>query len=316
MLDELIQRISAGDRIAVSQAITLVENQLKGDRDLLARIFPHTGHALRIGITGPPGAGKSSLTDRLIQQYRNLDLKVAVIGVDPTSPFSGGALLGDRIRMTRHHGDSGVFIRSMASRGGHGGLARKTQEVGDIFDAAGYDVILLETVGVGQVELDVMQAADTVLVVLVPESGDEIQMMKAGLMEIGDVFAINKADRDGANKLMVTLQSLLGGHSTEPDEWRPAALKTIATKDVGIDELVKLLKEHQTHIQTTGLRQNKLNDRYRRRVRDLTVQKFEFRFWTKTNEMMLQEEMQKQRLQRLSPYHLADLLFNNSHEFK
>ena len=209
MLPELIQGIRAQSKLSISQAISLIENNHEDGAEILSGLHQYTGKAHKIGITGPPGAGKSSLTDNLITSYRKMGKMVAVIAVDPSSPFSGGAVLGDRIRMMSHHSDSQVFIRSMATRGGQGGLAMKTQEVGEIFDAAQFDVIIYETVGVGQIELDVIQATDTVVVVLVPESGDEVQMLKAGLMEIGNIFVINKADRPGANKLMITLKNFL-----------------------------------------------------------------------------------------------------------
>ena len=210
MSSDLIQAIRNQSKLSISQAISLIENQSETGSKLLSNIFQYTGHAYRIGITGPPGAGKSSLTNNLISAFRNEDKTVAVIAVDPTSPFSGGAVLGDRIRMTTHHSDPNVFIRSMATRGGLGGLAMRTEEVGEIFDAAQFDIIIYETVGVGQIEVDIMKAADSVMVILMPESGDEVQMLKAGLMEIGNIFALNKSDRPGANKLMITLKNLVG----------------------------------------------------------------------------------------------------------
>ncbi len=308
MYADLIPRIEKTDRIAVSRAITIVENGLDGDRDLLSALFNRTGRAYRIGITGPPGAGKSSLTDKLIQLYRNTGLKVAVIGVDPTSPFTGGALLGDRIRMSAHSGDDGVFIRSMASRGGHGGLSRKTQEAGDIFDAAGYDVILLETVGVGQVELDVVQAADSVIVVLVPESGDEIQMMKAGLMEIGDIFVVNKSDREGANKLLVTLQHLLAVREGGNDTWSPQVTSTIASTGSGIDRLGEIIEHHRTHLETTGRWERKLRERYISQVRELVQDELTDQFWNESKKQQLQDELSKHWNIRTSPYQLSQLL--------
>ena len=234
MLPELIQGIRGQSRLSISQAISLIENNSEEGAKLLSEIFNDTGNAYRIGITGPPGAGKSSLTHKLISAFREKDKKVAVIAVDPTSPFSGGAVLGDRIRMTSHFSDPHVFVRSMATRGSQGGLALKTQEVGEIFDAAGYDIIIFETVGVGQIELDVIQATDSVVVVLVPESGDDVQMLKAGLMEIGNIFAINKADRPGANKLTITLKNFISTFSYEENKWLPEVVPTVATEGSGI----------------------------------------------------------------------------------
>ncbi len=309
MFSELIKDIRCGRRTAIARAITIIENGLSGDTEILSDLYPHTGKAYRIGITGPPGAGKSSLTDKLVKHYRLAGKKVAVIGVDPTSPFTGGALLGDRIRMISHYADEGVFIRSMASRGGQGGLAQKTQEVGDVFDAAGYDLVLFETVGVGQVELDVIQATDSVVVVLVPESGDEIQMMKAGLMEIGDVFVINKADRDGANKLNITLTNMLAAIPEESERWNPSVVKTIATTESGIEELLHQIDEHRRFVHETGLWQKKNNDRYIRQVRELIQNRFSQNFWNDEQSGKLQTQLKLDRSSRKTPYQLADEIY-------
>ncbi len=307
MFKDLIHKIKEKDRIAIARAISVVEDDRDPNNEILKGIFPYTGNAFRIGITGPPGAGKSSITDKLIYQFRKERKSVAVIGVDPSSPFTGGALLGDRIRMMKHHSDDRVFIRSMASRGGKGGLAKKTQEAGDIFDAAGYDVILFETVGVGQVELDVIQATDTVLVILVPESGDDIQMMKAGLMEIAHIFVINKADRDGANKLAITLTNILSGVQMDETGWRPEVLKTVATTGMGLDELHSEICHHRKHITRTGLWKQKLDERYTCQVKEQVVQRFESRFWSE-NHALMDEELAKPRHTRTSPYLLAERL--------
>ena len=208
-------------RLAITRALSFVENADNLDISLTDALFKYLGRAYRIGVTGPPGAGKSSLVDKIIDYWRGQDKRVAVISVDPTSPFTGGAILGDRVRMGRHYADKGVFIRSMATRGNHGGLAIRAQDFADIFDAAGYDIIIYETVGVGQVELDVAKAADTTIVVLVPESGDDIQAMKAGLMEIANLFVINKADRQGANQAFAQLLSMLEMRQPVEGIWRP-----------------------------------------------------------------------------------------------
>ena len=305
MLSELILGICAQSSLSISQAISLIESDREKGFQLLADLYEHTGNAYRIGITGPPGAGKSSLTHNLISAYRQKEDKVAVIAVDPTSPFSGGAVLGDRIRMTSHYSDPDVFVRSMATRGGQGGLALKTQEVGEIFDAAGFDVIIYETVGVGQIELDVIQATDTVVVVLVPESGDEVQMLKAGLMEIGNIFSINKADRPGANKLMITLQNFLATLSKDEDNWSPQVVHTVATEGKGTDELVSSIDSHRSFNEKQGIHKQKMEERYRQRITELITDDYVERFWDDTNCLKLQRELKKNHHDRTSPYDLA-----------
>ena len=304
MSSDLIQAIRAQSKLSISQAISLIENGGDSGSKLLSSLFKYTGNSYRIGITGPPGAGKSCLTDNLISAFRNENKTVAVIAVDPTSLFSGGAVLGDRIRMTTHHSDPYVFVRSMATRGGTGGLAMKTEEVGEIFDAAQFDVIIYETVGVGQIELDIIQAVDSVIVVLVPESGDEVQMMKAGLMEIGNIFAINKADRPGANKLMITLKNLLST-LTHDDAWQPEVIHTIATEGKGIDELLRYIRSHQTYNKDRGIQKQNFEDRYRRRINALINEEFQQKFWDKTKKSLLQSELKKDHKDRMSPYVLT-----------
>ena len=308
MLPELIQGIRGQSRLSISQAISLIENSSEEGAKLLSEIFTDTGNAYRIGITGPPGAGKSSLTHKLISAFREKDKKVAVIAVDPTSPFSGGAVLGDRIRMTSHFSDPHVFVRSMATRGSRGGLALKTQEVGEIFDAAGYDIIIFETVGVGQIELDVIQATDSVVVVLVPESGDDVQMLKAGLMEIGDIFAINKADRPGANKLTITLKNFLSTLSLEENKWVPKVVPTVATEGSGIKELIEIIKKHTTFNLKHGIQKAKVDDRYKKRVASIIADDLMNSFWTDDNCSKLESQLEKKYNQRKSPYNLAKQL--------
>ncbi|MDP7027611.1 MAG: methylmalonyl Co-A mutase-associated GTPase MeaB [Candidatus Marinimicrobia bacterium] len=308
MLPELIQGIRGQSRLSISQAISLIENSSEEGAKLLSEIFNDTGNAYRIGITGPPGAGKSSLTHRLISAFREKDKKVAVIAVDPTSPFSGGAVLGDRIRMTSHFSDPHVFVRSMATRGSQGGLALKTQEVGEIFDAAGYDIIIFETVGVGQIELDVIQATDSVVVVLVPESGDDVQMLKAGLMEIGNIFAINKADRPGANKLAITLKNFLSTLSLEENKWLPEVVSTVATEGSGINELIEIIEKHKSFNLKHGIQKAKIDDRYKKRVIRIITDDLMDNFWTDNNCFELESELEKKYNQRKSPYGLAKQL--------
>ena len=308
MSSDLISEIRAQSKLAISQAISLIENQWVDGNKLLSKLYKYTGYAYRIGITGPPGAGKSCITDNLIKAFRKKDKTVAVIAIDPTSPFSGGAVLGDRIRMTMHHSDPNVFVRSMATRGGQGGLAMRAEEVGEIFDAAHFDIVIYETVGVGQIELDIIQAADSVIVILVPESGDEVQMLKAGLMEIGDLFAINKADRPGANKLMITLKNLLSTLTFDENNWQPEVFQTIATEGKGTDVLLKNLLSHQNFNQSKGIQMRKFQDRYHRCVNSLINSNIQKIFWNEEKTCLLQSELQKGQQKQMSPYSLVSKL--------
>ena len=246
----LVERIAAGDTRAVARAISKVEDVSKDAAQLMKKIFPLTGRGLVIGITGPPGAGKSSLVDKLALHYRRQGERVGIVAVDPSSPFSGGAILGDRIRMQTLGLDSGVFIRSMATRGNLGGLARSTVDAVSILDAGGYGKIIIETVGVGQDEVEVVKAADISVVVLVPGMGDDIQAIKAGIMEIGDVFVINKADREGVLTTEKELEALLS-LAARDDSWEPPIVKTIATESKGIQELAAAIERYRTfHLHT------------------------------------------------------------------
>src|SRR6202166_3870941 len=234
-VDDWAAKVRAGDVRAISRAITAIENHSAEAEELLRQLFPYTGKAYLTGVTGAPGTGKSTLVDRLAAYHRKRNDRVGVIAVDPTSPYSGGAILGDRIRMQRHASDSGIFIRSMATRGCLGGLARATGDVALILDASGKQHVLVETVGVGQDEVDIVRLADCTLVLLVPGMGDDVQNMKAGLMEIADIFVLNKSDREGVDHLEAQLQAMLE-LAPERDGWKPTIIRTVATENKGVDE--------------------------------------------------------------------------------
>ena len=243
----LSERVLAGDVRAVARAISLIENEAPEGAALIGRVFAKTGRSYLIGVTGPPGAGKSTLVDRLTTEYRNAGHKVGIIAVDPTSPYSGGAILGDRVRMQAHAGDAGVFIRSMATRGNLGGLSRATAEAALVLDAAGFDIVIIETVGVGQDEVDIVRTADVSLVTVVPGTGDEVQALKAGIMEIADIFVVNKADREGADRTAASVEAMLSLSSWATDSWRPPIVKTEATTGKGLSELVAAIERFREH---------------------------------------------------------------------
>src|SRR3984893_3920901 len=255
-IENWAQRVCAGDVRALSRAITAIENHQPEAEELLRLLFPRTGQAYLTGITGAPGTGKSPLVARLAASYRRKQEEVGVIAVDPTSPYSGGAILGDRIRMQGHAGDAGTFIRSMATRGFLGGLARATAEVALLLDAAGKKHVLIETVGVGQDEIDIVRLADCVLVVMVPGLGDDIQNMKAGLMEIGDIFVLNKADREGSDRLEQQLLAMLSLVMPR-DDWQPCIVRTVATENKGIEELAETVAKFRKHFESSQERQRK-----------------------------------------------------------
>jgi LAO/AO transport system kinase len=248
----LIKHLRNGDHRALARAISTVENRRPGWSELLKALFPQTGHATTIGVTGAPGAGKSTLVDQLAKHYRKENRTVGIIAVDPTSPYTGGAILGDRIRMQDHFADPGIYIRSMATRGSLGGLARTTADVATVLDAAGRDLIMIETVGVGQDEIDIVRLADVTIVMLVPGMGDDVQSIKAGIMEIADIFVINKSDRDGAERVereIRALQSL----AMRSDHWTPPIVKTVASEGKGIGELVEAIGAYQQYLQKKDL---------------------------------------------------------------
>lgn len=274
-VDELVKGILEGQQRAVARAIRLIDDRVKGYRELCARLFPHTGRAYVLGVTGSPGSGKSSLVDALVGYYRKHDLRVGVVAVDPSSPYSGGAILGDRIRMQRHFLDEGVFIRSIATRGTLGGLSQSATEVTRVLDAYGCDVVIVETVGVGQDELDIAGVAHTTVVVTAPGLGDDIQAVKAGILEIADVFVVNKADRAGADAAVADLEHMIGlgketmsvdvsghghGHGLPPqpldaaseDTWTPQVIKTCATQGMGIEALADACQQHRQYLKETG----------------------------------------------------------------
>jgi len=262
----LAARVREGDVRAIARAITLVEDGLPEARPLLAALFPYAGRALVVGVTGPPGAGKSSLVDRLTAHLRGRGRSVGIVAVDPTSPFSGGAILGDRIRMQAHATDSGVFIRSMATRGHLGGLAAATDQALTVLDAAGKDVILVETVGVGQDEVEIVGTADVSLVVLVPGLGDEVQALKAGIMEIADVFVVNKADRAGVERVVAEIESMLSLAPSETE--KPAVVQTVATRDEGVAALLAVVLDFEGRAAGSGALGRKRRARLRRQLEE------------------------------------------------
>jgi len=267
-IDTWVEQILAGDIRAISRAITAIENHHPEAEEILRRVFPHTGKGYLAGITGAPGTGKSTLVDRLASHYRRAQQRVGIIAVDPTSPFTGGAILGDRIRMQGHASDTGIFIRSMATRGFLGGLARATAEVALLLDAAGKQSVLIETVGVGQDEIDIVRLADCIVVVMVPGLGDDIQNMKAGLMEIADIFVLNKSDREGANRLEQQLHAMLQ-LAPEREGWRPPVVRTVATENKGIEALAKAIAEFRERFATSKQRHEKKIEHWKQRLMEM-----------------------------------------------
>jgi LAO/AO transport system kinase len=267
----LAERLLSGDPRAVARAISLIEDDDPAGADLIRAVFSRTGRAFLIGVTGPPGAGKSTLVDRISAEIRRSGATVGIIAVDPSSPFTGGAVLGDRLRMQSHAGDAGVFIRSMATRGHLGGLARATADAALVLDASGRDIVVIETVGVGQDEVDIVRTADVSIVTLVPGTGDDVQALKAGIMEIADVFVVNKADRDGADRLVASVESNLSLHAYGPADWRPPIVKTVATTGEGVPELMAAIARFRAH--ATGAEKTRRRTRAESRLREIVSMK-------------------------------------------
>jgi len=341
----LLDDFDAGKPAALARVVSIVENHRDGFEEILSSLHPKTGNARRVGLTGPPGAGKSSITALLVKRYRAAGLTVGVIAVDPTSPFTGGALLGDRVRMENVALDPGVFIRSMATRGSLGGLAAATREVADVLDAFGFDRLVIETVGVGQSELDVARTADSTVLVLVPESGDSIQTLKAGVMEVADVFVVNKSDRPGADRLRNDVELMLGlrkgvsfgsvpahhgvelkrtnparlareaAASANPVEWTPPVLRTVAVTEEGIDDVVAALDRHFAYLEHSGTLRARRRERMRERVMDVVEQKIRGRLWKDTGTMSwLELQLPSVEEGVATPFGVADQLLRQSGE--
>ncbi|MDQ3957366.1 MAG: methylmalonyl Co-A mutase-associated GTPase MeaB [Actinomycetota bacterium] len=303
-LDELIQRALAGDRRSIARVISLVED---GGADLgraMQALYPRTGSAYSVGITGAPGAGKSTLTERLVGKARAAQLTVGVLAIDPSSPFSGGALLGDRVRMQSHATDPGVFIRSMATRGHLGGISLATPEAVRVLDAVGKDLVVIETVGVGQAEVEITDACDTTLVVVNPGWGDAVQAAKAGLLEIADVFVVNKADRSGARQAVQELRQML---ELSDAPWKPDIVETVATKGTGIDELWAAIEKHRAYQEEHGLLEARRRRRVQREIKEIVAERYRSR--VEHEQVSLLEEITDEvASRRLDPYAAADRL--------
>jgi LAO/AO transport system kinase len=267
-LHQLVARVREGNPRALARSISIVENRGAEAAELLKALFPFSGNATLIGLTGSPGAGKSTLVDQIAREYRKKGKTIGIVAVDPTSPFTGGAILGDRIRMQSHYADPGIYIRSMATRGSLGGLASTTADVATVLDASGRDLVMIETVGVGQDEVDVVRLADVTIVVLVPGMGDDVQTIKAGIMEIADIFVINKADREGAERVereIRAMQSL----ATRHDDWVPPIVKTVASDGTGIAEVVQAIERYREYLGSAGVGRERRAENWRKRLTEM-----------------------------------------------
>ncbi|MCT4620729.1 MAG: methylmalonyl Co-A mutase-associated GTPase MeaB [Marinisporobacter sp.] len=301
---DLAQRLLNGEKRAVARLISMAENHDREAIDVLKKLYEKTGNAHVVGITGPPGAGKSTLTDKLVKALRREGKMVGVIAVDPTSPFTGGSILGDRVRMNELSVDPGVFIRSMGTRGHLGGLSKATAAAVKILDIYGADYIFIETVGVGQSEVDIAKNADTTLMVMVPGLGDDIQAIKAGIMEIGDVFAVNKADRDGAKRTATEIEMMLDFNKSD---WRPPVQKVIAVNNQGIDELLDHVKEHMNHLKETGKLQKKRTENSKIEIVDLIQQRLMQMILDKSSKEELVNQLAEEvALRKNDPYSAAE----------
>jgi len=299
MISDLTEKMLSGNGQALARLITMVERETSDLAEIMRVVYPHIGSAFLVGVTGPPGGGKSTLVSRLTSIARRKNMQVGILAVDPTSPFSGGAILGDRVRMQQHYLDDGVFIRSMATRGSHGGLPKTASTVAKLMDAAGQDIIMIETVGVGQTEIDIMEAVDTTIVVLVPEAGDTIQTMKAGLMEIADVFVVNKADRPGADYLVAEMESML--HQNQKQSWwKVPVIPAQAVNDIGTEEVFQQIERHREAMESSG---NLLAKRAKRRRTEL-LRSIEYRV---TQQVMDQVERDPQLAGYLDKVEKGDL---------
>ncbi|HEY4899900.1 MAG TPA: methylmalonyl Co-A mutase-associated GTPase MeaB [Terriglobales bacterium] len=267
-IQELATRVRGGNPRALARAISIVEDRTSESTELLKALFPFSGNAVLLGLTGSPGAGKSTLVDQIAREYRKQDKTIGIVAVDPTSPFSGGAILGDRIRMQSHYADPGIYIRSMATRGSLGGLASTTADVATVLDASGRDLVMIETVGVGQDEVDIVSLADVTVVVLVPGMGDDVQTIKAGIMEIADVFVINKSDREGAERVereIRAMQSL----AMRKDNWTPPIVKTVASDGTGVPEVLQAIESYRVHLSVGDLGRRRRIDNWRKRIAEM-----------------------------------------------
>ncbi|MEX1130374.1 MAG: methylmalonyl Co-A mutase-associated GTPase MeaB [Vicinamibacterales bacterium] len=307
----LSARVLAGDPRAIARAISLIEDEAPAGAELIRRIFGRTGRAYLMGVTGPPGAGKSTLVDRMTTEIRKTGQTVGVVAVDPTSPYTGGAILGDRVRMQAHAGDAGVFIRSMATRGHLGGLARATGEVAAVFDAAGKDIVIIETVGVGQDEVDIVRTADVSIVTIVPGAGDEVQALKAGIMEIADIFVVNKADREGADRTVTSIEAMLSLQTFAEGDWRPPIVKTEAITGRGVPELLETIERFRQH--TAATQGSRRRARAEWRLRELLGHRFLQHVETKIlREGEFEQILDRIAKRELDPYSAVDGIFERS----